>query len=482
MSDAPPSQPAVVAAPAELDISGRFPLYVMFLSAAVWVVVASAFALIASIKFHSPAFLADSAKLTYGHVHAAYLNCLIYGFCIQAGLGVALWLLARLGRTRLALPGTVFIGAVLWNVGVMCGVAGILWGANTGFEYLDLPGFTAWFLMPGYLLIGLAGVLTFQRRRERPLFVSQWFIFAALFWFPWIYATAELLLVSFPVRGATQVAVLAYYQANLAVIWLPLMGLAASFYFIPKLTQRDLHSGYLGLFVFWVLILVGGWTGISAGAPLPAWMPAISFMAALLLIPPVLGVALNVHRTLEGKWGRLWKSVPLQFIGVGTIALLLAWLMRIAIVGVDLSYEVALTWATPAQQELNQYAFFCLVMFGAIYAIVPRLTQTGFPAPRLVRLHFWLALLGVLLLIVPLAIAGAVQARQMQNPDIAFVAIMKSTLPYLRVSTLGIALLALGHLLFLYNLVALAVRFSRPRAVAAYAGATTVLTPAEVKA
>ena len=25
---------------------------------------------------------------------------MLYGFCVQAGLGVALWMLARLGRTR----------------------------------------------------------------------------------------------------------------------------------------------------------------------------------------------------------------------------------------------------------------------------------------------------------------------------------------------------------------------------------------------
>ena len=482
MSDAPASQPAPVAAPAEAEPSGRLPLFLLFLSAACWIVVASAFALIASIKFHAPDFLAGSAKLTYGRVHAAYLNCLIYGFCIQAALGVALWLLARLGRTRLALPGIVCLGAVFWNLGVMCGIGGILWGAETGFEYLDMPGFAAWFLMPAYLLIGLSGALTFHWRRERQLFVSQWFIFTALFWFPWIYATAELLLITFPVRGAAQVAVLAYYQANLAAIWLPLMGLAASFYFIPKLTQRDLHSRYLGLFVFWVLILVGGWTGIRAGAPLPAWMPATSFVAALLLVPPMLGVALNVHRTLEGEWTRLWKSAPLRFIGVGTVALLLAWLMKIAIVGVDLRYEVALTWVTPAQQELNQYAFFCLVMFGAVYAILPRLVQTEFPAPGLVRVHFWLALVGVLLLIGPLTAAGIIQARDLQNPDVAFMTTVKSTLPALRVSTTGIALLAVGHLLFLYNLAALAFRVSRPRAVAAYTDATAELAPAEVHA
>ena len=275
MSEAQLSGPLPAEA-AEADASSRPVLFLIFLGAACWAVLGSLFALVASIKFHAPSFLAAPAWLTYGRVEPAWRNCLLYGFCIQAGLGVALWLLARLGRTRVAMPGLVLIGTLLWNTGVIAGVGGVLWGDSTGFPSLEMPGYAAWLLMLGYLLIGLSGVLTFHARRERQLFVSQWFIFAALFWFPWIYATAELLLVTSPVRGAAQVAISAFYQASLGTVWLPLVGLAAAFYFIPKLAQRDLHSRYLALLVFWMVILVGGWTGIGNGAPLPAWMPAMS--------------------------------------------------------------------------------------------------------------------------------------------------------------------------------------------------------------
>ena len=75
MSETPsPSQPTPADAggvvclpvkPADIDASCRLPLVVLFLSAAVWLVIGSAFALIGSIKFHAPGFLADSAWLTY---------------------------------------------------------------------------------------------------------------------------------------------------------------------------------------------------------------------------------------------------------------------------------------------------------------------------------------------------------------------------------------------------------------------------------
>src|SRR2546423_12917180 len=99
-----PSQSEIIrsAAPSEIDASCRLPLLVLFASAAVWLVVGSVFALIASLKFHSPNILADCSWLTYGRVRPIANNCLLYGFCLQAGFGVGLWLLARLGSATLA--------------------------------------------------------------------------------------------------------------------------------------------------------------------------------------------------------------------------------------------------------------------------------------------------------------------------------------------------------------------------------------------
>src|SRR5512142_2828639 len=101
------SGPAVPVAlsSARIDFSCRLPLMVMFVSAAIWAVIAAVLGLIASLKFHAPALLADSPALTYGRVHPAFTNAMLYGFCLQAGLAVALWLVARLSRARLATPG-----------------------------------------------------------------------------------------------------------------------------------------------------------------------------------------------------------------------------------------------------------------------------------------------------------------------------------------------------------------------------------------
>ncbi len=123
-----------------------------------------------------------------------------------------------------------------------------------------------------------------------------------------------------------------------------------------------------------------------------------------------------------------------------------------------------------------------MTMFGAIYYILPQLTGIDFPSPKLVRTHFWVATIGVLFIVVPLAIGGIVQGCKLQNPSLPFMDILKSTLPFLRASTLGDLCLLLGHLIFLVNIVGMLNQFYRARAISAYAAVTADLfQSAEVK-
>ena len=468
-------------APADIDASCRLPLVVLFLSAAVWLVIGSAFALIASLKFHAPGFLADCAWLTYGRVRPAGINCMLYGFCLPAGLGVALWLLARLGRTRLALPGLVTAGALCWNLGVAAGMAGILGGGSTGFEDLEMPPYASWLILLGYLMIVVWGALTFHRRRERQLFVSQWFLFAALFWFPWIHSTADLLLLTVRVRGMAQAVIAWWYSENLLVVWLGLVGLAAIFYFLPKLTGRDLHSRYLALLAFWMLILFGSWGGIPESAPVPAWMPVSSAIARGLGVILIVAVVLIVHGTLEGKCSKLMAHPSLRFIGFGVVAFIVGGLVSAASAFPEVSQITQFTWFTVAKGVLNYYGFFTMVMFGAVYYIVPRLMGIEFPSAKLVRAHFWTAAGGILLFVVPLAAGGIVQGFRLQHASLPFNDITHGTLPFLRASTTGDLLIALGHLMFLGNLAGLVIRFYRARAVSAWSAATMEIKPAEAR-
>jgi len=475
MTDAPSSRAPGLPAIVEIDGSNRLPLFIMFVSAAVWLLIGSGFEMIATLKFHTPNFLADYAWLTYGRVRPAYTNAVLYGFCLQAGLAVALWLIARLGGARVAYPLAIATGAGLFNLGVTLGILGILGGETTGFENFDFPGFAAVTIFLGYLLISIPALITFHLRKERGLFVSQWFLLAALFWFPWIYSTAQLLLLIFPVRGVTQAIIAWWFSNNLQFVWLSLVGLAAIFYFIPKLTSCELHSRYLALLMFWFVILFGSWCGIPVTAPVPAWVPALSTVATALMLIPFLTLALNIQATLKGQRDKIKTSLPLQFICFGTAGFMIAVLMNIFAALPPFSNLAAFTWFDTARAHAIFYGFFSMTMFGSIYYILPRVAGLEFSFPKLVRVHLWLAGIGILLVILPLALGGLVQGLKIRNPDIAFTEVSKVSLNFLRATTLGDLMVAAGHVVFLANVVGLVNRFLRPRALAGYEAATADL-------
>ncbi|MDB6020977.1 MAG: hypothetical protein JWQ04_834, partial [Pedosphaera sp.] len=411
--------------------------------------------------FHAPGLLADCAWFTYGRVHPAHLNALTYGFAVQAGLGVVLWMLAHLGRTRLAFTSAIILGAVLWTLGMTVGIAGILYGESTGFEWLEMPRYASVALFFGYLLIGLGAMQTLHERRERQLTTTQWFVMAALFWFPWIYSTAEFLLVGHPVRGALQAAIDCWYANNLMTVWFGFMGLAVIFYFIPKLINRPLYSHYIGIFIFWTLALFGSWGGIPPGSPLPAWMASMSTMGAVLTVVPVLAVAVNVRRTMAGDYSKMSECRPLKFFIFGAMAFVVSGLAGAAMSLMRVSKVTNFTWFLPAHTQFVLYGFFAMTMFGAIYYIVPRLLQTEFPKPSMICVHFLLAGGGILFYAVPLAIGGVKQGFALNDPSKSFAEVMLSTLLFLRISTVGDLLMALGHVVLLLNLAGILIRVGR---------------------
>ena len=443
----------------EISASARVPLFVLFVGAAVWLVIASLLGLIATLKFHSPNFLAGSEELTYGRVYPAANTAFLYGFAIQAGLGAALWLLAQIGQTKIVQPWVAAFAGKLWNLGVLLGVLAILGGESTGFENLEMPHYAAWFLWLAMLVIGICGMFTIHARRERAMEPSQWFLIAALLWLPWIFSTARLLLVRWPVRGITQAVIAWWFSANLNDVWLALVGLAAIFYLQPFLLNRKLHSRHLALFTFWTLIVFASWSGVPSSAPVPAWMPVLSAVATLLAIIPALAVAVNVFNTACGQKCEPKNSAAFLFLAFAALAFVIAGIARAFNALPSASAVTNFTWFTVALAKLNSYGFFAMAMFGLIYFAVPRVTGIEWPLAKLIRAHFWLAAIGILLFVLPLAVGGIVQGMKLNDPQIAFVDVMKASLMPLRVSTFGELLLLLGHLMLVTNITVLSVRY-----------------------
>ena len=117
-------------------------------------------------------------------------------------------------------------------------------------------------------------------------------------------------------------------------------------------------------------------------------------------------------------------------------------------------FNTALAW-------LNLYGFFAMVMFGAIYFIVPRLMQMEFPVAAWVRMHFLASAVGGVLYVMPLFIGGLMQGAALNDKTKPFVEVVKSTLPFVGLSTLGLLLVAVGNAALFANLVKMLVQCCR---------------------
>jgi len=440
---------------AEIDASCRWPVLYFFLSGLGWLLLGTLLALVTSMKLHLPDFLAECPWLTFGRVRPAHLNTVIYGFASQSAIGVCIWLMCRLCRVPLMAPGIIAAANVFWNLGLTVGVVGILAGDSTAIEWLEMPAYATPILFFSYALIAVWAIITFRLRREKQLYVSQWYLLAALLWFPWLYSTAQIMLLIQPVRGVVQAAINWWFAHNVLGLWFTPIGLAAIYYFIPKVIGRPIRSYYLSVLGFWSLALFYNWNGLHhlVGGPLPAWMITISIVASVMMLIPVIAVAINHHYTMWGHFHKLRYSPTLRFIVVGAMCYTLTSLQGVASALRSVSEVTHFTHHTIAHAHLGMYGFFTMVMFGSMYYIFPRITLREWPSQSLISAHFWACLIGLILYVVPLSYAGVLQGLAMNNAEIPFLKVVAGTLPFLQLRTVAGLILAAGHIAFFANII-----------------------------
>jgi cytochrome c oxidase cbb3-type subunit 1 len=437
------------ATPEQIDASCRWPMLFLAAKSAGWLFFGSLFGLIASLKFHGPAFLADSAWLTYGRVYPAAMTMFVYGFALQAGLAVGLWILCRLCRAPLASPGAVVSGTALWNLAVFWGVIQILAGNSSGVEGAELTRETFALLVAAWIVIGAVGLLTFSRRAEGELYPSVWFIVAALFVFPWVASTACLLLHVAPVRGVMQPLVGWWFTANLNWLVLGFLALAAVFYFVPQLSGRALHSQHAVLFAFWLVLLFAPWIGVPASAPLPAWLPALSATMSVFLLLPAIAVAQTLWKTINGPVGGNpdGNKATLRFAVVGGFAFALVIVLQVAQSVGPGNALLRFTVFSLAQKQLLLFGAVGMPLIGALYVIVSRVTGRELRA----SFAFGVLFVAVLVWTVALGLGGIQQGKLLADPN-GFTTSVAKYLMFFRISTLADLALVIASFAFCWTM------------------------------
>jgi cytochrome c oxidase cbb3-type subunit 1 len=456
---------------AAVDASVRWPVLVCLLSAVHWMVVGTFLMVYASSLTHPQdsfpilGLFVDLSNnfsmFTYGRVWPAGIDALVYGWCSTAGLGLAIWLLARMSRSPALSPASLMTAVIFWNLGVATGLTGIFLGDSTGVELLEFPYYASWMLWFAYAVFALWAVATYMGRRPGHDHIAQAWILVALFAFPWLYGPGSTLLSSshpLPGSGVIQEVIAAWYVHGLYTLWLAPLGLGLLYYLVPKISTLPVRFGSKTKLAFWTWIIFAPWTGVHdlVGGPFPAETVTVGLILSGLIFIPVATIGMNLVSTAfeaEEKQGH-HGGIVFPFLVLAAVMFVLAGLSE-QILSIRSANELLrFTLFRECNALLWVYGFFSFVVFGSIYYIVPRLIDFGWRSSMLIKIHYYTSIYGILLVIAVLGFGGFMQGVTLENPEpaVTISSAVVVTTSYHIATTMCISLIALGNGVFAFHL------------------------------
>lgn len=453
---------------AAIDASVRVPVLACFLTSVHWLVVGTFLLVYASSLTHPqdslPIFglfidLANNFSFfTYGHVWPAAVDTLIYGWASTSGLGLAVWLLARMGRTPLHAPGLLMTAIIFWNLGVAIGLSGIFLGFGSGIELLEFPACASWVMWLAYAVFGLWAIVSYLARKPGSDHFAQGWILTALLAFPWLLASGSILLSSHRLPGSNVIQGLinVWYVHGIYTLWLAPLALGTLYYLIPKLSSVPLRFSGKARVAFWSWIVFAPWTAVHdmVGGPFPASTVSLGLIFSGLLFLPValIGISL-VYSAFSGE-DKHHGGVVLPFLTLAAVMFVVVGISE-QILSVRSANELLrFTMFREANTFLWIYGFFSFTVFGAMYYIVPRLLDFGWRSSFLIRAHYYASVYGILLVIAMLGFGGLMQGLTLEknDPQVTMAIVVQQMISYHIAATMCLSLVSIGNGIFAFHL------------------------------
>jgi|TARA_B110000438_G_scaffold291882_2_gene329433 cytochrome c oxidase cbb3-type subunit 1 len=446
----------------EVDDSMRLPAIFFIVASVAWLLVGTVFALLTALSMH-PAMdsikLGGSAAETMPILRTVHLNAMAYGWGNNIAFAIAPWIMGRLCKTRIRHIPILLTAGVFYNIGVLIGIIGILAGHMHGPEWLEMPAYATPLIAISFAMVGVWVIIAFRWRQSDHIYVSQWYILAAFFWLPWLYTTAQIMLILVPVRGVVQSLTNWWFAHNVLGLWLTPIALATIYYLIPKVLGRAIHSYYLSVVGFWALAFFYNWAGVHhlIGGPVPAWVVSAGTVASVMMVIPVLVTAINHHLTVVGLHKQGWASPTMRFIIFGAINYTVTSMIGSTMALRSVNEVTHFTHFTVGHAHHGVYAFYTMVMFGAVYYMFPRILHKEWPSAFLIRTHWWMCSVGIVVMVIVLSFGGWIQGTMMNAltddggvlvPTYTFEEVSNATRPYLIARSFSGVLITIGHIAF----------------------------------
>ncbi len=405
--------------------------------------------------------------LSFGRLRPVHTNAVFWGWASLAMIGLGYYVVARVGNVRLASVRAGWWTFGLMNAAVVLGTLSLMAGINNGGgEYREYVWPIMLLFAAGIALALWNFLATIARRRTAEIYISNWYMVAALIFVITIVLVAYL---PFWQDGLGETIVQGYYMHQGVGMWFMMYLLGLTYYFLPQQLNTPIFSYSLGILAFWTQILFYTVIGTHhfVFSSIPWSLQTIAIVGSVGMVIPVAAGTANFLLTFRGAFHKVGGSYTLPFFLVGVVFYFTGSFQGTA----EAFRWTNLIWHftdfTVAHSHLTMYGIITFLLWACIYAVVPRLTGRE-PPQATVGAHFWMALIGLLFYSIPLMLGGTLRglAWLEGTPFIDTVALMA---PYWLWRAIGGTLMWISHGFFAYNMICM-VRGSDHRRVAAAAG------------
>jgi cytochrome c oxidase cbb3-type subunit 1 len=432
----------------------------------IWAIVGMAVGVLLAAQLVWPQLNFDIAWLTYGRLRPLHTNAVVFAFGGSALFATAYYVVQRTCHARLfsrELAAFTFWG---WQLVIVLAVVTLPMGITQSKEYAELEWPIDILLALVWVAFAVVFFGTIARRRIRHIYVANWYYGAFIITVAVLHIVNSLAM---PVSltksysaysGVVDAMVQWWYGHNAVGFFLTAAFLGMMYYFVPKQAQRPIWSYRLGVINFWALMAVYMWAGPHhlMFSSLPDWVQTLGMVFSIILWAPSWGAAINGIMTVSPEWGKLKNDIALRFMMMSLVFYAIATFEGSLFAIKSLNAMVHYTEWTIGHVHGGALGWVAMITIGALYALVPRLWNTeSMYSNTLMRAHFWLALVGTVLYVVSMWVAGVQQGILWGefNADgtlaHTFMDVVKATMPYYMIRLLGGLMFLLGMLLMAWN-------------------------------
>lgn len=416
-----------------------------------WSIFAPLIGILVSLKFNFPDFL-NTEYTVFGRLRPVHINGVIFAFFSSVVFGLIYYMVPNITGVRIYKEEWGRPLVWLWNITLAVGFITLMAGYNKGIEVAEFPVVIAALMWLVMVAVTIQMLVTISRRKEKTLYVSLWYLIAALVW-----TSVNLILGNFilpyQMAGVNNVALHGLYIHYTVGLWITPMGLAVIYYFLPVASGNPLYSHRLGLLGFWSLALSYPFVGIHhyLFSPIVDWTETIAIAASLMLIIPVAAVLVNFYGTLKGRWHTFQDNFTVKLLIVGTLFYFLGSIQGCFEALRGLNKPTHFTDFVIAHSHLTVFGGYIVFALAGTYHVWPKITGKGF-SEYIASWSTWLIILGISAMGAGLITQGLVQGTMLMGGAF-FVDSLEAMKPYWMIRTfagismdIGVALVGINLL------------------------------------